>query len=134
MTKESPQPEDKYVLRMPDGLRDRIKAAAELNKRSMNAEMVATLEEKYPAPVDFDQEAFMEKWINPILEDDASDHRRHQKLIRAADEAAKRIHPNLGVWESLIGNRFVVTFGIRDQSLVPPEVRSFLQSIITVRK
>lgn len=41
---------DQYTVRFPDGLRDRIKAAAEANNRSMNAEIVATLEEKYPAP------------------------------------------------------------------------------------
>jgi hypothetical protein len=35
---------------MPDGMRERIRAAAESNDRSMNAEIVATLEEKYPAP------------------------------------------------------------------------------------
>ncbi|WP_054304666.1 Arc family DNA-binding protein [Gemmobacter sp. LW-1] len=39
---------DKFVLRLPDGMRDRIKAAADANNRSMNAEIVATLEEKYP--------------------------------------------------------------------------------------
>lgn len=38
------------VIRPPAGMRDRIKAAAEANNRSMNAEIVATLEEKYPAP------------------------------------------------------------------------------------
>lgn len=41
---------DQYTVRLPDGLRDRIKAAADDNNRSMNAEIVATLEEKYPAP------------------------------------------------------------------------------------
>lgn len=41
---------DQYMLRLPDGMRDRIKAAAETNNRSMNAEIVATLEEKYPEP------------------------------------------------------------------------------------
>lgn len=41
---------DKFMLRLPDGMRDRIKTAAEANTRSMNAEIVATLEEKYPAP------------------------------------------------------------------------------------
>lgn len=41
---------DKFQLRLPDGMRDRIKAAAQANGRSMNAEVVATLEEKYPAP------------------------------------------------------------------------------------
>jgi hypothetical protein len=39
---------DQYMLRLPDGMRDRIRAAAERNNRSMNAEIVATLEEKYP--------------------------------------------------------------------------------------
>lgn len=42
---------DQYMLRLPDGMRDRIKTAAEAANRSMNAEIVATLEEKYPAPV-----------------------------------------------------------------------------------
>lgn len=43
--------QDKFMLRLPDGMRDRIKAAGDANNRSMNAEIVATLEEKYPAPV-----------------------------------------------------------------------------------
>lgn len=38
------QPQDKYVLRFPEGLRDQIKASAEANNRSMNAEIVARLE------------------------------------------------------------------------------------------
>lgn len=38
------------VVRMPENLRDRIKAAADANGRSQNSEIVATLEEKYPAP------------------------------------------------------------------------------------
>lgn len=41
---------DKFMLRLPDGMRDRIKAAADANNRSMNSEIVATLEDKYPAP------------------------------------------------------------------------------------
>lgn len=42
--------QDQFMLRLPDGMRDRIKAAAEENNRSMNAEIVATLTEKYPDP------------------------------------------------------------------------------------
>ncbi|KKB86485.1 hypothetical protein VW29_02725 [Devosia limi DSM 17137] len=42
------QPQDKYVLRMPDGMRDRIKKAAERSGRSMNAEILAALEHFYP--------------------------------------------------------------------------------------
>ena len=41
---------DQFVIRLPDGMRDRIRRAAEANNRSMNAEIVATLEEKYPVP------------------------------------------------------------------------------------
>ncbi len=43
---------DQYMLRLPDGMRDRIKAAAAENNRSMNAEIVATLESAYPIPND----------------------------------------------------------------------------------
>lgn len=39
---------DKIVIRVPDGLRDRIAETAKRNGRSMNAEVVAALEEKYP--------------------------------------------------------------------------------------
>jgi hypothetical protein len=35
-------------FRMPEDLRDRIKWAADFNNRSMNAEIVAALEEKFP--------------------------------------------------------------------------------------
>ncbi|WP_370275112.1 Arc family DNA-binding protein [Pararhodobacter marinus] len=41
---------DKFMLRLPDGMRERIKSAADANGRSMNAEIVATLEEKFPEP------------------------------------------------------------------------------------
>lgn len=39
---------DKFMLRLPDGMRDRIKFAADRNNRSMNAEIVRTLEKAYP--------------------------------------------------------------------------------------
>lgn len=48
MKKATTQPQDKYVLRLPDGLRDRIKVAAANSGRSMNAEIVWTLEKAYP--------------------------------------------------------------------------------------
>lgn len=41
-----------YMLRMPEGLRDRIKSKAEKNGRSMNAEIVQLLEREYPEPSD----------------------------------------------------------------------------------
>lgn len=41
---------DKFMLRLPDGLRDRIKVSADMNGRSMNSEIVAILEREFPAP------------------------------------------------------------------------------------
>lgn len=38
------------MVRLTEELRDRIKAAADENKRSQNSEIIATLNEKYPAP------------------------------------------------------------------------------------
>lgn len=38
---------DKFMLRMPEGMRDRLKAEAEANNRSMNAEIVARLQQTF---------------------------------------------------------------------------------------
>lgn len=57
MTVPTGRDSDKFMLRLPDGMRYRIKAAAEDNNRSMNAEIVAALEEKYPPPKP-DRDAF----------------------------------------------------------------------------
>lgn len=40
--------QEQFIVRLPDGMRDRIKKKAELNGRSMNAEIVWTLENAYP--------------------------------------------------------------------------------------
>jgi len=41
----APQLADKYVLRMPDGMRDKINERARANNRSMNAEIVLLLQQ-----------------------------------------------------------------------------------------
>lgn len=41
---------EQFMLRLPDGMRSRIKAVADANQRSMNSEILAILEEKFPAP------------------------------------------------------------------------------------
>lgn len=43
-TQRTPQGSDKYVLRMPDGMRDKLGALAKANNRSMNAEIVLILQ------------------------------------------------------------------------------------------
>jgi plasmid stability protein len=49
MTDRKPQDQEKFIVRLPEGMRERIKAHADQNGRSMNAEIVATLEAAYPA-------------------------------------------------------------------------------------
>ena len=39
--------QDQFVVRLPDGMRELIKASAEENNRSMNAEIVARLEQSF---------------------------------------------------------------------------------------
>ncbi|MBR9890791.1 Arc family DNA-binding protein [bacterium] len=59
---------DKFMLRLPDGLRSRIRAVAERNCRSMNAEIVALLEERFPdkrEPPSLDE---IEEWQDYIFE------------------------------------------------------------------
>lgn len=54
---------DKVIVRLPDGMRDRIKDTAEQNGRSMNAEIVATLGDAYPAPTPSDDVTRIVEWI-----------------------------------------------------------------------
>lgn len=41
---------ERFIVRMPPGMRDRVRAAAEKHGRSMNAEIVAILQEAFPEP------------------------------------------------------------------------------------
>lgn len=40
--------QNKFMIRMPDGMRDRIAKAAKANGRSMNSEIIQLLEDHYP--------------------------------------------------------------------------------------
>lgn len=44
------QLQDKFIVRLTDGLRDRIQAAAAVSGRSMNTEIVRVLEAAFPPP------------------------------------------------------------------------------------
>ena len=45
-SERNPQTEDKYIVRFPDGMRDKLKAEAKANNRTLNAEIVARLAQK----------------------------------------------------------------------------------------
>lgn len=44
------QDSEKVMIRAPVGLRERIKAGAQANRRSVNSEIVFILERAFPAP------------------------------------------------------------------------------------
>lgn len=44
------QGSDKYIVRFPDGMRERIAEAAKANNRSMNSEIIARLEASFEPP------------------------------------------------------------------------------------
>lgn len=48
---------DQFMLRLPDGLRARIKEVAEKNRRSMNAEIVLQLERALFDPLEMQKPA-----------------------------------------------------------------------------
>lgn len=59
--------QDKFVLRLPDGMRDQIKFFADASNRSMNAEIVARLAQSFTN--DFEEERV--EWIKKLAVADA---------------------------------------------------------------
>lgn len=74
---------DQFPLRLPDGLRDRIKHSAEASGRSMNAEIIAALEEAFPEPMTLGE--FIDRWIAPIAK---APKRELRQLLYFANDAA----------------------------------------------
>jgi hypothetical protein len=56
---------ERFQVRMPPGLRERIREAAAKNNRSMNAEIVASLEDKYPAVDPYEEITAILKSMSP---------------------------------------------------------------------
>lgn len=53
--KRAPQQGEKYIVRLPEGMRDRIAESAKANNRSMNAEIVARIQNSFEAQEDVRQ-------------------------------------------------------------------------------
>lgn len=86
MTDAPSQSQDKFIVRLPDGMRERIKLAADLNGRSMNAEIVATLEGKYPPISSSPKHAELHKLLTKFLGDrehftDAEEYRLNSLIV-----------------------------------------------------
>lgn len=81
MTERPSRKLDQYIVRLPDGMRARIKAAADANARSMNAEIVAALERHF---IQYQRRQLGWRWVPP--EEQIPD--AYRAAIR--DQAVKR--------------------------------------------
>lgn len=83
------------MVRVPEDLRDRIKAAAEANGRSQNSEIVATLEEKYPdvSPdqLFFEAEKKMARAIS-LLQQDPDKNKEALRELAQLQSALAKVH------------------------------------------
>ena len=77
---------DQFPLRLPDGLRDRIKQRADRSGRSMNAEIVAALEDAFPEGMGIGE--FVEMYVAPIAK--AQSEEDKDRLVEAANRAAEK--------------------------------------------
>lgn len=101
---------EQYTVRFPDGLRDRIKAAAAANNRSMNAEIVATLGEKYPDPREDLELSTLAAWLDYVRyggPDEEFDDRLFEVNARLDRHPATR-HLRLGILVNGEGDNMIV--------------------------
>jgi hypothetical protein len=87
--------QDKFMLRLPDGMRERIKAAAEANRRSMNAEIVATLDAKYPSLTGA-QRQYWESW--QVRAQTEPDPEKQREIVQAAARLMNLTDPDISMW------------------------------------
>lgn len=112
---------EQFTVRLPDGLRDRIKTAAEVNNRSMNAEIVFTLEEAYPAPLYNDPEQLIH--LVDTLESIQKEMDHCAESIRSANDT--ETVKDLGV-------RYNSLFQMQNKHMVM--LRTLIQSAAKARK
>ncbi|MFG1421738.1 Arc family DNA-binding protein [Roseixanthobacter liquoris] len=86
MVEETPVREyDKFMLRMPEGMRDRIAREAKSNGRSMNAELIARIEKT------LEDDTALAKLTDRVEELEADFEKRLQDLEQAMHYVSKRL-------------------------------------------
>ena len=78
--------QDQFVVRLPDGMRDRIKLAADANNRSMNAEIVAAVEDKFPNDSNLLGVSYALTSLKLALHDNPLDPDELRKWVEEAEE------------------------------------------------
>lgn len=86
----------RITLRLPDPVHERIKAAASSNGRSLNGEIVATLDEKYADAESLETSLAMIERLHKLRENSTSpdnwDH-YHRALKRVYQQLGKIVGP-----------------------------------------
>lgn len=77
---------EQFVVRFPDGMRDRIADAAKANNRSMNAEIVARLQSTFEQPLIDAAQSF----VSANLIDALMDVQKELSELRTQMAAAKK--------------------------------------------
>lgn len=110
---------DKVLVRMPDGMRDRIKSEAKANNRTMNAEIVARLQQTLATnfygemrPMDGSDLGVRESQKDYVV-DTAKVSEEALEVVKRVDERLKRI-------EEVIGTAHI--------ELVAPAAKGFLEA------
>jgi len=93
---------DKYIVRFPVGMRDRMADAAKQNNRSMNAEIVARLDDSFGAEIEADSSKRLMRGHMALLSTLANYvvlKLRHGKIAAGMDDAMLRIAESIGKLE-----------------------------------
>lgn len=88
MAEETPVRDfEKFMLRMPEGMRDRISREAKANGRSMNAELIARIEKT------LEDDTALEKLADRVEELEADLEKRLQELEKAMYDVTHHLFP-----------------------------------------
>lgn len=79
---------DKYIIRFPDGMRDRLKEEARTNNRTLNAEIVARLQASFEVHEAVENMAFEHGFESTGLKNDIERLNAQLEKMQKAKEAA----------------------------------------------
>ncbi|MBB4272326.1 Arc family DNA-binding protein [Rhizobium mongolense] len=83
--------QDKFIVRLPDGMRERIKAKADRAGMSMNEAIVWCLEREFPAPVTLEERLHDLANMVSMLKDSKDPYEGVEALIAEIEETVDKI-------------------------------------------
>ncbi|TBB67721.1 Arc family DNA-binding protein [Rhizobium ruizarguesonis] len=125
MAARTPQAQDKYILRLPLGMRDRLKSEAQNNSRSLNAEMVQRLTESLELNVEHE-----DLW-RELHKRDA----RIKQLEAESNATEKLLRETLDEYKAIVSKQDAVLQAVCYRVLqfkdsVPPDAFSLAENLI----